>query len=225
MSLSLFCNVDAPTMPYWCAAFGPYNSYLLNSPRKWSMYGMPDRINCLFTTEPKAKSIHDIALGPNGSYAIVFTDQTGIKVRHSGLPPAVEQWLLNHSGRAVNSARDLATLQISLGPNDSYFAFDKNGCIWGNLPPALEATVNEGRDHNGCFKPGAYPYLVSLGAAGTYAMFTTGGGGTWYFGGQKPQLDKYLSGMGSLMHVVCSLTPSSSTSGTDRYLGCHSLPF
>ena len=99
-------------MPYWCAAFGPYNSYFFNSPHKWSMCGLPDRINCLFNTEPKAKAFHDIALGPNGSYAIIFTDQTGLKVRHSGLPQQVEQWLLNHSGRAISSARDLATMQV-----------------------------------------------------------------------------------------------------------------
>lgn len=192
-------------MPYWCAAFGPNDSYFFNSPLKWSMCGLPDRINTLFNTGPKAKEIHEIALGPNGSYAIIFTDQTGIKVRHSGLPQPVEQWLLNHSGRAINSARDLASMQISLGPKGSYFAFDKNGCIWGNLPPALEAAVNERRNMNGYFKPGAYPYLVSLGAAGTYAMFTVGGGGSWYFGGQKNELDQYLHGLSSLMHVVCAL--------------------
>lgn len=189
-------------MPYWCAAFGPSDSYLFNSPRKWSMCGLPDRVNSLFTIEPKAREIHEIALGPNGSYAIIFSDATGIKVRHSGLPAAMEEWLLSHSKRAINSARDLATMQITLGPNGSYFAFDKTGCTWGGLPPALDAAVNERRDGTGCFKPGAYPYLVSLGAAGTYTMFTVGGGGTWYFGGQKPELDQYLNGLGNLMHVV-----------------------
>jgi hypothetical protein len=172
--------------------------------------GLPDRINCLFNNEPKAKEIHEIALGPNGSYAIIFSDQAGIKIRHSGLPLPVEQWLLNHSGRAINSARDLTTLQITLGPYGSYFAFDKNGCIWGNIPAGLEHAVNERRDSNGCFKPGAYPYLVSLGAEGTYAMFTVASGGTWYFAGQKQQLDQYLNGMSSLMHVVCFFTHESS---------------
>lgn len=205
MSLSLFCRVaSSTTMPYWCAAFGPNNSYFFHSPHKTSVFNLPDRINSLFNTEPRATAFHDIALGPNGSYAIIFTDCTGIKVRHFGLPQPVEQWLLDSSRRALNPARDLATMQISLGPNYSYFAFDKNGCIWCNLPPGLEAAINQRRENNGCFKPGAYPYLVSLGARGTYAMFTTGGGGTWYFGGQNQQLDLYLNGMGSLMHVVCS---------------------
>lgn len=198
-------------MPYWCAAFGANDSYFFNSPHKWSMCGLPDRIISLFNTEPKAKEIHEIALGPNGSYAIIFSDQTGIKVRHSGLPPPVEKWLLNHSGRAINAARDLATMQITLGPNGSYFSFDKNGCIWGGLPPGLQSAIDERRDSNGCFKPGAYPYLVSLGAEGTYAMFTIGGSGSWNFGG-KQQLDQYLKGLSSLMHVVCFSIQTSSSS-------------
>lgn len=189
-------------MLYWCAAFGPNDSYFLNTPGGWYMSRLPDRINSLFTTEPKAKRIHDIALGPYGSFAIIYSDATGIKVRHAGLPQAVEQWLLNHSGQAINAARDLASVQISLGPDGSYFAFDKNGCIWGGLPLALELDINERKDSNDCFKPGAYPYLVSLGAEGTYAMFTANGDGTWYFGGKQPQLEQYLNGMGSLMHVV-----------------------
>lgn len=212
-------------MPYWCAAFGPENSYFFNSPRKWSMYGLPDRINSLFTTEPKAQQVHEIALGPNGSYAIIFTDATGIKVRHSGLPQAVEQWLLNHSGRSINSARDLSTMQIALGPNGSYFAFDRNGSVWGGLPPALDAAVNVRRDSNGCFKPGQYPYLVSLGAAGTYAMVTVGGHGTWYFGGQKPQLDQYLSNLDSLMHVVGPVCSEFVYVGAYIFSGCHSISF
>ena len=189
-------------MPYWCAAFGEKDSYFFNSPHKWSMCGLPDRINSLFNTEPKATEIHEIALGPNGAYAIIFSDQTGIKVRHSNLPLPVEQWLLNHSGRSINAGRDLASMQITLGPNGSYFAFDKNGCLWGGLPPGLQAAIDERRDSNGCFKPGAYPYLVSLGAEGTFTLFTVGGGGTWNLAG-KQQLDQYLQGLSSLMHVVC----------------------
>ncbi len=40
--------------------------------------------------------------------------------RH-GLPPALDEWLFPPDG----SSRDLTTLQVSLGHNDEFFAFDK----------------------------------------------------------------------------------------------------
>jgi hypothetical protein len=52
----------------------------------------------------------------------------------NNLPTRLETWLL--SGRQAR--RDLDSLNISFGEDDSFFAIDKDGFCWANLPPLLE---------------------------------------------------------------------------------------
>ena len=185
-----------------CVAFGPNSGYFLSSAHNRSINNVPPRILSLFTTEPKANYVHDLALGPDGSHAIIFADASGIKIRHSGLPPELQKWLLTASGTAVQAARDLGSMRITLGARGAYFAFDKNGAAWSNLPPGLDKAVNERRDGNGSFKEGAFPQSVALGPEGTYVMTTVGGGGSWSFNGSCRGLSQFLKDRENLIGVV-----------------------
>lgn len=122
------------------------------------------------------------------------------------LPAGLEKWLVPVPGKGV--ARDISSLSFVLGPNKSYFAFDKNGSAWGSLPPALDTAVEAGRDNKGRFKPGQGPQSVALGPDGSYIYVNTGGGGAWNLKGQNDVLDKFLKDSKSLHGVVrrsCSL--------------------
>ena len=127
-------------------------------------------------------------------------------VVRSDLPAGLESWLVPVPGKSV--VRDLSSLAVVLGPNKSYFAFDKNGSAWGNLPPELNAAVETGRDRNGRFKNGQDPQSVALGPDGSYIYVNTGGGGNWNLKGQNDVLNKFLHDSKSLHGVVCHLFPS-----------------
>jgi len=60
-----------------CVCFGPNDSYLFNSPKKWSHHNLPPAVTQLFTQEPKIRDVHELALGPNGAYAIIYKDAHG----------------------------------------------------------------------------------------------------------------------------------------------------
>lgn len=40
-------------------------------------------------------------------------------------------------GQSVSAKRDIASLEITLDPNGSYFAFDNNGVQWSDSPVGL----------------------------------------------------------------------------------------
>ena len=123
----------------------------------------------------------------------------------SDLPAGLETWLVPAAGKGV--ARDIASLSFILGPGKSYFAFDKNGSAWGNLPPALNAAVEAARDKKGHFNPGQGPQSVALGPDGSYIYINTGGGGVWNLKGQNDVLDQFLRDSKSLHGVVRYLFP------------------
>jgi hypothetical protein len=47
-------------------------------------------------------------------------------VVYDQLPPELTTWIESWTDGAKQPDRDFASLQISLGPNKSFFAFDKN---------------------------------------------------------------------------------------------------
>lgn len=58
--------------------FGPNESYLFNSPTKWSYNNLPQALTALFAQQPKIQDVHELALGPtNGCYVIVYRDAYG----------------------------------------------------------------------------------------------------------------------------------------------------
>lgn len=127
----------------------------------------------------------------------------------SDLPAGLEKWLVPIPGKGV--IRDMPSLSVVLGPSNSYFAFDKNGSAWGNLPPVLNTAIEAGRDKKGNFKNGQGPQSVALGPDGSYIYVNTGGGGAWNLKGQNDVLNKFLHDSKSLHGVVrhpCSLVES-----------------
>ncbi|KAF2095676.1 hypothetical protein NA57DRAFT_79389 [Rhizodiscina lignyota] len=192
-----------------CAAFGPDSSFLFNSPSKWSFNGIPDGITELMTKAPKAKDILDVALGPDGSYCVVYTNQAGEPMlRRNELPPALEKWFIPVPGNGLSAKRDLASLNVALGPNGSFFAFDSNGAFWSNLPAGFNDALSQRLDSKGNFKSGDYPQSVSLGADGTYVMTTVGGGGMWNLCGTNDILSNFLKESKSLKGIYVILSPS-----------------
>lgn len=81
--------------------------------------------------------------------------------------------------------RDLPTLSISLGPYNSYYAWDRTSASWSNLPASLEKGILARLESQDAWKTlwkagGAEaPCFVSLGADGAYFMRTMCGGGCW----------------------------------------------
>ena len=119
---------------------------------------------------------------------------------HSGLPTALEKWLVPVLGKGVT--RDIPSLKIVLGPGGAYFAYDKNGSAWGALPKAMNDAIEARRDEQGRFKPNQGPASVSLGSEGAYVFITTGGGGFWNLYGQNDILQQFLKDRNSLQGVV-----------------------
>jgi hypothetical protein len=57
--------------------FGPNESYFFNSPTQWSYHNLPPELTNLLMAQPKIREVHEMALGPNGSYLIIYTDARG----------------------------------------------------------------------------------------------------------------------------------------------------
>jgi len=113
------------------------------------------------------------------------------EVRH-GLPAGLDKWLVPVEGEGV--ARDIATLQVSLGPNGTYFAYDKDGQIWDNLPVELNSELQKARDSSGVFLPGRLPVSVSFGPDGSFVYIDQNGGASWAMNleHQAPSLWEFL---------------------------------
>lgn len=81
--------------------------------------------------------------------------------------------------------RDLSSLSITLGPYDSYYAWDRSSASWSNLPPKLEKSILNRLETQDVLRTtwkagGAEaPSFVSLGADEAYWMRTVSGGGCW----------------------------------------------
>jgi hypothetical protein len=119
-----------------------------------------------------------------------------------GLPEGLMKWLgTNSRGFMIH---DIPTIAIDLGPNGAYWASDKNSCAWGNLPAALDKTVNQSRNPKGGWKPGERPIMVSLGYGGSYIMINEGRGGRWDLKGQNVELNTFLTDAESFSDIaVC----------------------
>ena len=189
-----------------CAAFGPagadgYCSYFFNSPHKWAMKNLPAQLMELFVAPATAKEVYDIALGPAGSYLIAYRDAGGLKLRHHDLPAGLEKWLIPNPGKGV--VRNLELMDVTLGPNGSYFAIDADGAAaWGSLPDGLEASIQQCLKPGGGWKAGLRPLSVSLGPDGAYTMTNENGCGEWDLKGQNPTLTKWFQDADDAKGVV-----------------------
>lgn len=126
-------------------------------------------------------------------------------VVRSGLPAALDKWLVPVPGKGISAKRDLRSLCVVLGPNNSYFAQDDNGSAWSNLPPTLDSAIEQRRDAKGHFKSGGRPQSVALGPNGAYVLTTVGGGGAWDLKGEEDDVEKFLRESKSLKGVVSAI--------------------
>lgn len=122
-------------------------------------------------------------MGGNGTYFVSYRDHDGqMLAKHYNLPNALTSYLYHDHPSII---RDLSTLSITLGPYESYYAWDKTSASWSNLPPKLEKSILNRLESQDAWKTvwkanGAEaPSFVSLGADEAYWMRTVSGGGCW----------------------------------------------
>jgi hypothetical protein len=148
-------------------------------------HNLPPDIEALITSTPPVKDVIEVALSENQTYFISYRDQNSqMQCKHYNLPNPLTEWLYASNPSII---RDLATLSITLGPYESYYAWDKNSASWSNLPAGLEKAVlarlenqGDGKGRTAWKSNGAEaPSFVSLGADGAYFMRTVCGGGCW----------------------------------------------
>jgi hypothetical protein len=156
-----------------------FEQQLLTNYRK----NLPADVETLFTKTPAIKDVVELVLGSNDTYFVSYRDHDGqISCKHYNLPNALTSWLYCSQPGVV---RDLATLSITLGPYDSYYAWDKKCASWSNLPPKLEKSILSRLEIQDTWTTtwkanGAEaPSFVSLGADEAYWMRTVSGGGCW----------------------------------------------
>ncbi|CAI6329063.1 unnamed protein product [Periconia digitata] len=162
---------------------GPKEAYLFNSPTHWAWHNCPPDVEALFTRQPPIGDVLEYALGEGGAYFLSYRDTDGdIKCSHFNLPNPLTNYLYEGHPHVI---RDLATLSITLGPWESYYAHDKNSASWANLPASLEKAILNRLVSQDAWKTTweengrEAPSFVSLGADGSYFMRTVRGGGSW----------------------------------------------
>ncbi|KAF1938383.1 hypothetical protein EJ02DRAFT_410588 [Clathrospora elynae] len=162
---------------------GAKETYFFNTPTHWAWHNLPPDIEALFTQTPPIIDVIELALSSNQTYFISYRDHDGqIKCKHYNLPNPLTEYLYASHPAVI---RDLLTLSITLGPYESYYAWDKSSASWSNLPPGLEKAVLGRLESQDAWKTvwkagGAEaPSFVSLGADGAYFMRTVCGGGCW----------------------------------------------
>ncbi|KAL5113652.1 hypothetical protein ACEQ8H_008467 [Pleosporales sp. CAS-2024a] len=146
-------------------------------------HNLPPDIEALFTKNPAIKDVSEFALSDNGAYFISYRDHDGqLLYKHYNLPNALTSWLYCSQASIV---RDLSSLSVSLGPYDSYYAWDRTSASWSNLPPKLENSILDRLESQDTWRTiwkangQEAPSFVSLGADGAYWMRTVNGGGCW----------------------------------------------
>jgi hypothetical protein len=60
-----------------CACFGPNDAFFFNSPKAWYFSGLPDAVMAILSRQPKIRDVNEMALGPGGTYAVVYQNHEG----------------------------------------------------------------------------------------------------------------------------------------------------
>ena len=89
-----------------------------------------------------------------------------------------------------------------LGPNDSFFAMDKNGMRWDKLPPRLEMHLQESLTLEGWKSP---PRTVALGIDGAFVLVDWNGSIKRDLEGRYDDLNKYLNAQNITSDIEVSL--------------------
>lgn len=164
---------------------GPKEAYFFNSPTHWAWHNLPPEVEALFTKTPSIQDVIELTLGAHQAFFVSYRDHDGqVLCKHYNLPNPLVEYLYASQPSVM---RDLSTLSISLGPYDSYYAWDRTSASWSNVPPGLEKALLKRLESQDAWrttwKADGYeaPCFVSLGNDGAYFMRTVSGGGCWDF--------------------------------------------
>ncbi|KAF2115659.1 hypothetical protein BDV96DRAFT_574255 [Lophiotrema nucula] len=173
--------------------FGPPGTWFFESPSMWRMRNLPPGLNQLFAG-PSCEVAHsvELAFGENGSYVFAYKNKNGMNsITANNIPPSLHAFLFAKSpqGRLI---RDIANLEVTLGPNGSYFATDLKSSAWANLPVEMERYLQSIRNAQGQLTQSFR--CVQLGINGNYMAITMQHGGCWDVS-SYPALDQLLTGV------------------------------
>ena len=158
-------------------------------------HNLPPAVEKLFTKQPPIKDIYELVIGPSGSYYIGYLGSDNkVYCMNNGLPVHLTKWLSTNAKGFVNN--DIRTTSITLGPNGSYVARDKNQMEWCGVPTDLAERLSRFGTHR--------TRLVSLGIDDSYVVVNTDGSGLRNLKGRFPNLEKLLAGMPNFGNVHVS---------------------
>lgn len=225
---------------------GTKEAYFFNSPTHWAWHNLPPDVETLFTKTPAIQDVIEFTLGANQAYFVSYRDHDGqVLCKHYNLPNPLVEYLYASQPSVI---RDLSSLSITLGPYDSYYAWDRASASWSNVPPGLEkALLNRLESQDAwrtIWKADGYetPSFVSLGNDGAYFMRTVSGGGCWDFKLPKVEgrsglgtvggdgwdgirgTNKFLEESSDFMSVAVSLQVTEPSCKADEFQAVHLMP-
>jgi len=146
---------------------------------------------------------------------IVASDLLIKRTVRNGIPASLNDWLVPVKGKGV--ARDIPSFGVVLGSDGAYFAQDKDGYHWADLPTRLDNAIKERMGGNK-FKPGKAPRYIALGPNGSYLLIDTSGGATWSSNlkTEVPDLDAFVraqfagaaGGLDGLVSLLQAVSPN-----------------
>ncbi|MCJ1350631.1 MAG: hypothetical protein MMC33_000612 [Icmadophila ericetorum] len=155
-------------------------------------FNLPAAVDNLFTKQPPIKDVYELVLGPNGSYYIGYMAADGKNyTMHHGLPLHLNKWLSVNAKGFVD--HDIRTTQITLGPNGSYVAKDKNKIQWCGVPDTLAKRLNTYGTRG--------TKLVALGIDDSFVVVGTDGSGLRNLKSKYETLEKLLEGFPNFANV------------------------
>ena len=169
-------------------AFGPNGRCMISNGtnRWWS--DLPEQLyEAIGSNARNVDNFVACAFGPDEQHFMTFRQRGGkITQRRHHLPSKLNDWLYRNS----RYTRNLETLRVVLGPNNSFFAMDKNGLRWDGVPPKLDQLLQESMTLEGWKSP---PKVVALGIDGTFILVDWKGNIKRDLQGRYDDLEKYLS--------------------------------
>ncbi|KIW05691.1 uncharacterized protein PV09_03553 [Verruconis gallopava] len=144
---------------------------------------LPLSIDKLFEPDQHAQYVYNIALGDIGIYYAGYVDHEGAdKCLYSCLPPKLREWI----GPPENPKRHIPSLQVILGPNGCFFAFDRGGFIYEKLPSVMRSFLDNEQFE---YSTGG-PRLVALGPGTSYLIVLKSGAYSYDLRDCSIQLDQ-----------------------------------
>lgn len=130
---------------------------------------------------------------PNNKYAFSIVDKAGQTTFYfSNLPKALNEYLKDEKGNCAKGD----DLKVVLGPDDSFFAWDRTSMRWSNLPAGLESSLQ------GWLSPSGWlygpPRVVALGKDGGYFALTEYGAWSYWMPASSPQTKRELDSAAAL---------------------------